>query len=185
VSEGSYKVQINVKVGDHLINIQGDSGEEAISLLEGLASQSRHIHSAIEHLDGRPATEVVQKETTWGARSKGGRTYPRAVNTAASTTPTPIATAQSVQDQAPSATELLQNELGAKVVSSTSTPSDASTRPEHVPNSNPELCADHGLKRKFYPAGKNKNTNKDFSASWRCPAAGCKPLWDKGDGRFE
>ena len=41
------------------------------------------------------------------------------------------------------------------------------------------FCQQHGdMKR--YPAGVNK-AGKPFSASWRCPVAGCKtrPIWDR------
>ncbi len=67
-----YGVQINVKVGDHLINVNGTTPEEAFKRLEELASHSEAIHAAIEKLDGRPATEVVAKPANaWGARGQG------------------------------------------------------------------------------------------------------------------
>jgi hypothetical protein len=67
-----YGVQINVKVGDHLININGSTPGEAFQRLEELAEHSAAIHAAIEKLDGRPATEVVQKPANaWGARGQG------------------------------------------------------------------------------------------------------------------
>lgn len=67
-----YVVQINVKVGDHLLNVNGATPEEAFRNLETLAEHADAIHAAIEKLDGRPATEVVQKPANaWGARGQG------------------------------------------------------------------------------------------------------------------
>lgn len=67
-----YGVQINVKVGDHLINVNGVDAAEAFQRLNDLADHAAEIHAAIEKLDGRPATEVVQKPANaWGARGQG------------------------------------------------------------------------------------------------------------------
>lgn len=169
-----YKVQISAKIGDHMVNVRGETTGEALLYLAELRAAANEIHGAMETLDGRPATEIVQKEKTWGARSQSGRTYPRAGASPTGSTAT----------TSPGAIEILKDELGAVVISTSTNPPSPSSTP-HVPDSNPELCAAHGLKRKFHEAGKNATTGKDFSASWRCPAAGCKPLWQKSDGSFQ
>ena len=44
--------------------------------------------------------------------------------------------------------------------------------------SNKPECAEHGAMR-YYPAGHNDKTGKDFSASYRCPVPRCntRPVW--------
>ncbi len=49
--------------------------------------------------------------------------------------------------------------------------------PGAVVSATPE-CAEHGAMR-YYPAGRNDKTGKDFSASYRCPVPRCttRPVW--------
>lgn len=183
-----YTVQINVKVGDHLINVNGATAEEAITNLVALADQTPLIHQALSILDGgRPATEIVQKEKTWGARSQGGRTYtnnPGAQAAPPASFPQP---AQPFQGQPASPApagwnpqqpqwdpqQAIQQQLGATVISQTpNAPQDP-------------VCGVHGQPLKYFGPGKNPNTQKEYAASWRCPTRGCSGTkWQKSDGSW-
>lgn len=177
-----YAVQINVKVGDHLINVQGDSVAEVVDRLDLLAEQAGQIHGALEKLDGRPATEIVQKDNkAWGARSQSYRSYPKS---ATASTTQPSTSSPTSAPNTSDATSLLKDQLGATVVT-TVTHSEPSQPTAYVSGSNPEICPEHGLKRRFHAAGTNTNTGKEYSASYRCPAAGCKPMWQRKDGSFQ
>lgn len=157
-----YKVQINVKVGDHLINIQGDSPTEAYDYLKKISDWAPEIHQMIEKLDGRTATQIVQKEKSWGARSQGGRTYPQKAAQAA---------LAAVVDTR-SAGELIEQELsGTEVVAP-------------APQEGVSTCEMHGQVRTLAPGGVSQKTGKEYSSSLRCPAPGCRPLWQKKDGSF-
>jgi hypothetical protein len=171
----NYAVQINAKVGDHLINIQGDSVAEAMERLHQLAENSVSLHGALTILDGRPATEVVQKEKQWGGRSQYGRSYPK-TNTVPTHTPANVA----ATTPGASPEQLLRDQLGATTV--TTETRSTSEQPINSPNGTLDVCPTHGLKRVYKPGGENERGK--FSASYRCPAQGCRPVWQKRDGSW-
>lgn len=153
---GDWVLQINVKIGDHLVNVRGFSSGFVLDKLDELAFGADRIHKALEALDGRPATAIVEKEKKWGARSQGGRTYPSA---------TP----------AVSADILIRSELGGVPVGV----SDGGTA-----GPTESTCTLHGQQRKWFGPGVSKASGKEYSASMRCPEKGCKALWEKPDGSF-
>lgn len=182
-----YQFQINAKVGDHLINVNGETPQEAVENLEVLAAHKDRIHAALSALDGRDATEIVQKEKTWGARSQGGRTYPKPAAGGAPQTSTsatgswggqPAAAADPVQ--------VAQQELGATVVSTEQ--NVASVSAGAVPHE-VMVCPLHGP-RKYAGPGVSQ-ANKPYGASYRCSERSCatgpngkNAVWQNKDGSW-
>ena len=155
------------KIGDHAVTIHAQTAEEFNQRLAELAKLKEEVWESLEILDDRPATAIAPKE--WGARSNGRRSPGNS----------------SGWNKTAKPEKLLEREVGATPISSiTNEPSQPSTPTPHVPDANPELCATHGLKRVFHEGGKNATTGNTYSASWRCPAKGCRPLWQKKDGSF-
>jgi len=183
-----YKVQINVKVGDHLININGESPQEAVGHLQELAAHVAEIHEAMSILDGRPATEIVQKEKQWGARSQGGRSYnrqpaqaqaaPQQVSQPQQNYPAaqsgwgPQTTTYPQQQPQQDAHQLIQQQLGGQMISQT-------------PNNDPfPPCPIHGQPLRYFPAGTNQ-AGKPYSARWSCTERGCSTAhWQQRDGSW-
>lgn len=182
-----YPIQFNAKVGDHLINVNAEDVEHALLLVEELTAKKDRLHSALEALDGRPATEIVQKEKTWGARSQGGRTYPKPAAGGAPQTTTsatgswggqPVAAADPVQ--------VAQQELGATVVSTEQ--NVASVSAGAVPHE-VMVCPLHGP-RKYAGPGVNQ-AGKEYGASYRCSERSCatgphgkSAVWQNKDGSW-
>lgn len=164
-SAEDWNVQISVKIGDHLTNIRGRSTNYVLERLEELASHADRVHAAMEALDGRPATEIVEKEKKWGARSQGGRSYPK--SSPASQTASTASPAQSATPE-----QLIEKELGGTVIFSTEVDDSVKT------------CPVHEKPRQFFEGGVSAKTNKKYSASYRCPERGCKPLWADPEGAF-
>ncbi len=162
MSDG-YAVQINVKVGDHLINVQGDSVAEVVDRLDLLAEQAGQVHAALSVLDGRPATEVVQKEKQWGARSQYGRTYPRA---SGSTVGSPAQSSGGSTD----ATALLKDQLGATVVTTETHSTPQQSSPSTNGKVNNGQCP-HGTTQKS-----GSKNGKNWTANF-CNAKVCSPEW--------
>lgn len=182
-----YPIQFNVKVGDHLININGEGPEEALSNLKFVAGHTPEIHAALEALDGRPATEIVQKEKTWGARSQGGRTYPKPAAGGAPQTSTSATGSWGGQPAvAADPVQVAQQELGATVVSTEQ--NVASVSAGAVPHE-VMVCPLHGP-RKYAGPGVNQ-ANKPYGASYRCSERSCatgphgkSAVWQNKDGSW-
>lgn len=197
-----YQFQINAKVGDHLINVNGETPQEAVENLEVLAAHKDRIHAALSALDGRDATEIVQKEKTWGARSQGGRTYPKP---AASGAPqTSISATGSWGGQLAAAADpdhgdpnqsgfttgnpqqLLQQHVGATVVSTEQNVASVSAGavPREV-----MVCPLHGP-RKYAGPGVSQ-AGKEYGPSYRCSERSCatgphgkSAVWQNKDGSW-
>ncbi|SRR6266849_1827828 len=167
---GDYKLRINTKVGDHLLCFDGDTVEEAVENLERGATFVARIHAALSILDGRDATTIVPKDNkTWGARSQGGRTYPK--TTPGSGDPGQPTSAPSGE---PSAESLLKSELGAVEVKEGPAPGDVPQDIQH--------CQLHNQNRHLFGPGKSIKTGKEYSSSYRCPERGCSAKWQQKDG---
>jgi hypothetical protein len=151
--EGEWVLQVSAKVGDHMINIRGFSSGFVLDKLDEIAEHADQIHEALSKLDGgRPATDIVQKEKQWGARSQGGRTYQKAPSSPA-------------------------NGSGGGGGWGVPTPAPLEV-PENVPQEF-RSCPDHHVPLKFVGPGNNKATGKPFSASMRCTTEGCrKSAWE-------
>jgi len=176
-----YKVQINVKVGDHLININGETVAEVQEYLHQLAEHSGEIHAAMEKLDGRPATDIVTKEKTWGARSQGGRTYPKTAGASSATSPGGSTPQTAVAAHAASPQQLLQQEMGAQVLG---TETNAVASPGAGAPNEVVHCGIHGKPRQFYGPGVSSKTGKEYGASYRCTERGCSAHWQRKDGSW-
>ena len=165
---GGYAVQINVKVGDHLINVQGDTPEEAVANLLKVQESADVIHEAMARLDGRPATEIVPKQSnSWGARSQTRAASPR--------------------PQTPPAVQQLQDALGAAVTGVQPNPAPQyQAAPAGGPPTPPglEWCQLHGSPRAYAAGGVSQRTGNPYGASWRCSQRGCAPVWQNRDGSW-
>jgi len=171
-------IQVNVKVGDHLVNIRGKGSRFVLDKLDELAGEAERLHAALEKLDGRPATEIVTKEKTWGARSQAGRTYPK---TATASSPTGSATSSPPKpvEIVADPHQLLTKELGAVRVGTETNAAASPGVPHDVAN-----CGIHGKPRQHYGPGVSSKTNKEYSASYRCPERGCAAVWANRDGSW-
>lgn len=65
----------------------------------------------------------------------------------------------------------LQQQLGATVVAQA---------PNEV-----AYCPDHNAPREYKESFFNPRTQRQVSASWRCPVQGCKPWWQQDDGTWQ
>lgn len=173
MSDG-YAVQINVKVGDHLINVQGDSAEEAMKNLSDLVTVAPELHEHLSRLDGRPATEIVQKEKQWGARSQYGRTYPKSAT--ASTTQPSTQNPTSVQN---TAEQLLKDQLGATVVGTETHSTVVGTETHSTPQQS-SPSTDGKVHNGQCPHGTTQKSGSKNGKNWTanfCNAKVCSPEW--------
>jgi len=194
MSEEGWKISISVKIGDHMATVHGDTAAEAFQHLTEIAEHVAQVHQALSILDGgRPATEIVQKEKQWGARSQGGRSYqstPGNQAAPAASAPTsapsfpapPASPAPTGWNPALAGTpqpgpqfdpqQALQQQLGAVQLSQT-------------PNQETPNCPIHQQPLKYFGPGKNANTGKQYGASWRCGQRGCSGTkWQNLDGTW-
>lgn len=106
-----------------------------------------------------------------GARSATGTTATSTASVPTPAAPPPAFVPNQQAQPAGWGQQQMQQQLGAQVMG-------------QAPNEI-AFCTEHNTEREFNEAFFNNRTQRNVSASWRCPVKTCKPYWQQPDGSWQ